>query len=60
MEEVHLYLNGLMGEEKFSHSEAEIFLDYAYDLALNGEAHNEIELSVKEAVGKYLNDKKSK
>lgn len=59
MNEVNLYLTDLITENKLSHKEAEIFLDYGYDLVLNGEDDEEIEFKVKSEIKQTLKEKEN-
>ena len=43
MDEVNIYLTYLINEGKLSHKEAEIFVDFAQDLVLDGYSDLEIE-----------------
>ena len=54
MNEITVYLTGLVVQKKLSHSEAESFLDYAYNLCLNGDDDEEIDSSVRKAIHEHL------
>lgn len=43
MDEVNIYLTELIKEKKLSHNEAQIFIDFAQDLVLDGYSDLEIE-----------------
>ena len=57
MNEVNIYLTDLINEGKLSHKDAEIFLDYAYDLVLNGESEDVVEDLVLAEINKELKER---
>ena len=59
MDEVNIYLADLIQENKLSYKEGEIFLDFAYDLHLNGENDEEIELQIKSEIKQLLKEKEN-
>ena len=56
MNEINLYIDDLLKKEEITYTEAQNFLDYAYDLCLDGEDDEEIESAVKELVTEHLNN----
>ena len=59
MQEVDIYLAELIHENKLSHKEAQIFVDFAYDLHLNGENDEEIEFRIKSEIKQILKEKEN-
>jgi hypothetical protein len=59
MDEVSVYLADLIKENKLSYKEGEIFLDFAYDLHLNGENDEEIEFQIKSEIKQTLKEKEN-
>ena len=57
MNEVNIYLTDLINEGKLSHKEAEIFLDYGYDLVLNGEDEDVVEDLVLAEINRELKER---
>ena len=57
MDEVNIYLTDLINEGKLSHKEAEIFVDFAQDLVLDGYSDIEIENIVIEDINQTLERK---
>ena len=58
MQEVDIYLAELIHENKLSHKEAQFFVDFAYDLDLDGYDDEEIEFRVKSEIKQKLKEKK--
>jgi len=58
MNEASVYISDLLEENKLSYSEAQIFLDYAYDLVLDGYSDLEIEKLITENINQTLKEKK--
>ena len=54
MNEASVYISNLLEENKISYSEAQIFLDYAYDLVLDGYSDLEIENIITESINQKL------
>ena len=59
MDEVTLYIADLVKESKLSQEESQIFLDYAYDLVLNGNDDEEIEFQIKSEIKQTLKEKEN-
>jgi hypothetical protein len=54
MDEINIYLTELVAQKRLSHREAELFLDYAYDLVLNNVNDGEIEPIITKEVTKHI------
>lgn len=54
MDEINVHLAHLINESKLSYKEAEFFIDFAYDLYLNGENDEEIEFRIKSEIKQLL------
>ena len=59
MDEVNIYLADLIKGNKLSYKEGENFVDFAYDLYLNGENDEEIEFRVKLEIKQLLKEKEN-
>ena len=59
MDEVTLYLADLIKENKLSYKEGENFVDFAYDLYLNGCNDEEIEFQLKSEIKQLLKEKEN-
>ena len=59
MNEVIIHLANLVEDNKLSHKESEIFLDYAHDLVLDGNNDEEIEFRVKSEIKQILKEKEN-
>jgi hypothetical protein len=59
MDEINVYLAHLIKENKLSYKEGENFVDFAYDLYLNGENDEEIEFRVKLEIKQLLKEKEN-
>ena len=59
MDEVNIYLADLIKENKLSYKECEIFVDFAYDLYLNGCNDEENELQIKSEIKQLLKEKEN-
>ena len=59
MGEVNIYLADLIKENKLSYKEGENFVDFAYDLYLNGCNDEEIELQIKSEIKQLLKEKEN-
>ena len=59
MDEINVYLAHLIKKNKLSHKEGENFVDFAYDLYLNGENDEEIEFRVKLEIKQLLKEKEN-
>ncbi len=59
MDEVNLYLADLIKGNKLSYKEGENFVDFAYDLYLNGNNDEEIEFRVKSEIKQLLKEKEN-
>ncbi len=57
MDEINVYLVGLVAQNKLSHREAEFFLDYAYDLVLDNVNDEDIESIITKEVTKHIEKK---
>ena len=54
MQEITILLTDLVRQNKLSYPEAESFLDFAYDLDLNGVEDEEIESIIKKSIKESL------
>lgn len=54
MNEVNIYLTELVEQKKISYHDAQIYLDYAYDLVLDDYSDLEIENIVKTDIKEYI------
>lgn len=59
MDEVNLYLADLIKGNRLSYKEGENFVDFAYDLYLNGDNDEEIEFRVKSEIKQLLKEKEN-
>ena len=59
MDEINVYLAHLIKKNKLSYKEGENFVDFAYDLYLNGENDEEIEFRVKLEIKQLLKEKEN-
>lgn len=59
MDEVNLYLSDLIKKNKLSYKEGENFVDFAYDLYLNGYNDEEIEYRIKSEIKQLLKEKEN-
>jgi hypothetical protein len=59
MNEVIIYLASLVEENKLSHKESQIFLDYAHDLVLDRNNDEEIEFRIKSEIKQTLKEKEN-
>ena len=59
MDEVNIYLADLIKGNKLSYKEGENFVDFAYDLYLNGCNDEEIELQIKSEIKQLLKEKEN-
>ena len=57
MEAITIYLTDLVEENKLSYNDSQIFLDFAYDLVLDGYSDLEIENIVIEDINQTLEEK---
>jgi hypothetical protein len=54
MNEANVYISNLLEANKLSYSQAQIFLDYAYDLVLDGYSDSEIESMIIKDINKNI------
>jgi len=54
MDDINIYLVGLVTQNKLSHREADFFLDYAYDLVLDNVNDEDIESIITKEVTKHI------
>ena len=54
MNEINIYLTDLVSEGRLTNHDSENFLDYAYDLCLDGVGTEEIESQIIEMVEEHL------
>lgn len=59
MDEVNLYLSDLIKKNELSYKEGENFVDFAYDLYLNGYNDEEIEYRIKSEIKQLLKEKEN-
>lgn len=59
MDEVNLYLSDLIKKNELSYKEGENFVDFAYDLYLNGCNDEEIEYRIKSEIKQLLKEKEN-
>jgi uncharacterized membrane-anchored protein len=59
MDEINIYLADLIKGKRLSYKEAEFFVDFAYDLYLNGNNDEEIEFRVKSEIKQILKEKEN-
>jgi len=59
MDEVNIYLADLIKGNKLSYKEGENFVDFAYDLYLNGCNDEEIEVQIKSEIKQLLKEKEN-
>ncbi len=59
MDEVNLYLSDLIKKNELSYKEGENFVDFAYDLYLNGDNDEEIEYRIKSEIKQLLKEKEN-
>ena len=56
MEAITIYLTDLVKENQLSYHDSQIFLDYAYDLVLDGYSDLEIENIIKKDINHTLQE----
>ena len=54
MNEANVYISNLLEANKLSYSQAQILLDYAYDLVLDGYSDSEIESMIIKDINKNI------
>ena len=59
MDEANLYLSDLIKKNELSYKEGENFVDFAYDLYLNGYNDEEIEYRIKSEIKQLLKEKEN-
>ena len=59
MDEANLYLSDLIKKNELSYKEGENFVDFAYDLYLNGDNDEEIEYRIKSEIKQLLKEKEN-
>ena len=59
MDEINIYLADLVAQEKLSYSESQNFLDFAYDLVLDGCNDEEIARTIKVEINQELEEKQN-
>lgn len=57
MDEVNVYLVGLVAQNKLSYREAEFFLDFAFDLVLDNVNDEQIKSIVTKEINKHIEKK---